>query len=78
MKEKDLIHYEKIMTLNDESFSVINRCISMLLYFIQEKCKNEQEDLQYFQINFTDPEKSINSKDIKIKWCVFKIKNENV
>ena len=68
----DLITYEKILTLNDESFSVINRCTSILYNFIQEKCIKDGENLEYFQINFTDSEKNSFAKDLKIKWAVTK------
>ncbi len=69
---KDLIQYEKILTLNDESFENIQKCNLILLNFVKENCKLFNEDLQYFQINLTDSEKNPFAKDLKIKWAVTK------
>ena len=70
---KDLITYEKIISINDESFIVLRECMQRLLFFIEENCKNNAEDLNYFQINLTDSEKNPFAKDFKIKWAVTKL-----
>lgn len=72
MIKENLVHYEKIVTVNDESFLVVNKVIDVLLNFIKNKCEKDAETMQYFQINFTDSEKCMNAKDMKIKWCVSK------
>lgn len=66
----NLLTYEKILTLNDESFAVISGCSDVLLSFIKEKCDKDQEHLEYFQLNLTDSENSPFSKNLKIKWAV--------
>ena len=69
--------YEKIITINesvvvDGYFSVIRDSVQTLLFFIQDKCKNDKENLEFFQCNLTDSEKCPFSKDLKIKWAVTK------
>lgn len=64
--------YEKIITLNTYDFGMLNECMGILFRFIEDKCKNDEETLQFFQMILTNSDKSPLSKDLKIKWCVTK------
>ena len=69
---EELIKYEKIITINHDSIDIVINCMNMLLRFIEEKCKKDNERLEYFQCNLTDSEKNQFAKDLKIKWAVQK------
>jgi len=70
--KKEIVKYQKRLTLNDQGFYVINECIDRLLVFVEEKCAYDQEKLEYFQLSFTDSEKVPFAKDLIIKWAVTK------
>jgi hypothetical protein len=72
MENKDLIQYEKIITLNLEIFPMINECTDRLFCYIKDKCKKDNETLHFFQINYTNSERNSFGKDLKIKWAVTK------
>lgn len=70
MENKKIIQYEKIITLNLETFPMINECVDRLLFYIEDKCKKDNETLHFFQVNYTNSEKNPFGKDLKIKWAV--------
>lgn len=75
--ENKLFTYEKIITINEvpfinENFNILRKSFEVLTFFIQDKCNKDNENLEYFQMNFTDSERSPFSKDLKIKWAVTK------
>ena len=72
INDDDLIQYEKIITLNEKKFLVFRECIDRLFYFIEDKCKKDNEIMHFFQINYTNSERCEFSKDLKIKWAVTK------
>jgi hypothetical protein len=76
MNKPELIQYEKIITVNDQSFNIIHQMMQRLLFFINDKCQKDAETLEYFQCNLTDSERSPFSKDLKIKWAVTKNKED--
>ena len=72
----ELVRYEKIISLNSSGFDLnsvlINECVFLLLGYVHDKCKKDNETLQYFQMNLTDSEKNPFGLELKIKWAVTK------
>lgn len=58
--------YEKIITINDESYEVIRHCVDKLLFFMFKDNKNPL--VEYFRLRLKDSEKSPFSKDLKLEW----------
>jgi hypothetical protein len=63
-------HFEKIITVNDESFEIIRHYIDKLLFFMYKE--NSNKKIEYFILRLKDSEKSPFSKDLKLEWSCLK------
>lgn len=74
--ENNLKKYEKIITINEQinikdNFNTIRESLQNMLFFIENKCRKDKENLEFFQVSFTNSEKVVFAKDLKIKWAVW-------
>lgn len=70
----DTERYEKIITINDESYDTIRYAIDKLIFFMYKENKNK--NVEYFRLRLKDSEKSPFSKDLLLEWACSK-HNEN-
>lgn len=63
-------NYEKIITINDESYETIRYCVDRLIFFMFEE--NSNPNVEYFSLRLKDSEKSPFSKDLLLEWSCLK------
>lgn len=63
-------HYEKIITINDQSYEVVSQCVERLIFFMYQQ--NSNVNIEYFRLRLKDSEKSPFSKDLLLEWCCSK------
>lgn len=63
-------NFEKIITVNDESYEVIRHCIDKLIFFMYKE--NQNKNIEYFRLRLKDSEKSPFSKDLLLEWICHK------
>jgi hypothetical protein len=68
MTEDEILKFEKIITINDESQEIYTKCMLFLLNCMYESNKLNKVYLTYFRIRTKDSEKTMNSKDIVLEW----------
>jgi hypothetical protein len=67
----ELPTYEKRITLNDLSHESIKHCSEILINFMFENCKKNDEYIQYFRLRLKDNERNAPfAKDLLIEWAV--------
>ena len=66
--DKTSSKYEKIITINDISNGVINKCVILLLNFMHAHNETNKKYTEYFSLRLKDSEKSPHSKDLKLEW----------
>lgn len=69
MSDEEFIRYEKIITLNDESFDVIWKATQTLLFFMEENNRRENVYTEFFSLRFTNSERNPFGKDLKLEWA---------
>jgi hypothetical protein len=70
MSKNELIKYEKIITLNDYSFDMIEYFTKILMNFMHEKNKNDGTFTKFFLLRLKDSENSPFAKDLVLEWAV--------
>ena len=70
MSKDKLVKYEKIITLNDHSFEMIKRNSMILMYFMEEKNREDRTFTEFFQLRLKDSEKNQFAKDLVLEWAV--------
>ena len=66
----ELENYEKIITVNDQSYEYIRHFVNKLLFFIYNE--NCNKHVEYFRLRLKDSEKSPFGKDLLLEWCCHK------
>lgn len=74
MKDRELDQsesFQKIITLNDQSYEQIIHCVTKLLYFMF--FENENKNVEYFRLRLKDSERApFAAKDLLMEWTCYK------
>lgn len=60
--------YEKTIVINDQSQEVMIRSMSILINFMYNNSKDNNEFVEYFRLRLMDSVCGVNAKDLKLEW----------
>jgi len=62
--------FEKIITINDQSFETLEKCVETLMSFMKDYNKKNNLILEYFSIRTKDSDKNPFAIDMVLNWQV--------
>lgn len=66
--EENLIKFNKIVTLNDDSFDVIFLATQKLMYCMKETNEKQKMRTEFFNLRLKYSEKNLFGKDLVLEW----------
>jgi hypothetical protein len=67
--EEKTNQFEKTLVINGTSFFHILKCVEILMICMKETNEKHEQILLFFQMRLKDSEKSINSKELELRWA---------
>jgi len=62
--------FQKIITVNDESYETISHCVQKLIFYMYNT--NPNPNIEYFRFRLKDSEMGIGAKDLMLEWVCIK------